>query len=356
MCGVSECFGGGWNNVGQKYLAVAVNDTPLHSVEYPPNSICWLRVFPLGCKNPGHSLLSMSSLSLIGMGLGIDKQRRDKFVKHYNAFVEPGVKLKAPEIVLCDAPALLRKTAPPIPIQPLAVARRFLKNHLLPAAETLCIFFDTPEFHHEMRAAVAQARAAGCKITPYPEEEVVGWTLTSQIEVARAMARPAHKVYSSRTNWLFLSTDPRIQRIYYSLFYEALIQTIKQHLPETVQTVVIDGPRPNDDVVVLNLHPLSDDGRAKLTTWSEMRLANYGEADLKVAKWIAAQKDQLQGKVTEWRTIDTGQCWQPALLLGPVALTPLKTRLHRACCCGQFLTTFCSVCGFRHKERGLPSR
>ena len=188
---------------------------------------------------------------------------------------------------------MLRKTVPqqaPLPVS--WGASKMARAYLGGAESTTkyCFFaFDTPANHHPLRARVAIKRSplaspaqlaayragrlpkqvlVGGRLfqrgaEPYPPGESESWTTSTPLCLARAMASPTDKLR------------------YYSLFYHALCDVACEAQGPLV--VEIDGPGPDDGVVVIRCAPLDSRGRSAVTRNRRPRDVRYGEADLKVA-------------------------------------------------------------------------
>ena len=131
---------------------------------------------------------------------------------------------------------------------------------------------------------------------------------------------------------------------------------MKQHIPEQPTTILVDGPAAADEPVVIQLSPLTEDGRSPLAETTTSRPANYGEADLKISKWISVNLSALNDGVTEWRTIDTGALLGAFRSADSTANRYAKMQSPKACCSGQTSKTFRCGYGFHRKERIRQSR
>lgn len=230
------------------------------------------------------------------MGLGIGAVPRSAFLNRYGASsADPSIVGSRPVRVV-DVPASVRKIAPPTEVAVLFVARRLFERFTENAASVF-FAFDTPGLHNAMRDRVAASRAKR-KLRPglhvYPKGMAAVWEPESKVSLERAMA----------------SSDAKAA--YYGVLYEALKQVCLTAVTDTALTVVIDGPRLDDNVWTATIDATAD-GRSRVTTETTCREAAYGEADLKV-QWFCCKSQLIPPDATVvWHTIDTDSIAQAIL-------------------------------------------
>ena len=267
------------------------------------------------------------------MGLGVPAAVRKQALSRWGALVDAPPR-DATHLYV-DVPAMLRKTVPQQPELPVTFgANKFATTYLSPASTLYVLFaFDTPAFHHSMRAAVGAKRsplATAAQVAaygrgempdhvlvnhrlfkrgtePYPPGASDGWTVATPVCLARAMLTARDKAR------------------YYTLFAEALTERVCAFANAAGPLrVEIDGPGAEDEIITIDLAALGPDGRSSVARTRRPRAVTYGEADLKVQWGVTHCESGIPCSEAIVFTVDTDMVCQ--LLLSAPTLRALGIR------------------------------
>lgn len=270
------------------------------------------------------------------MGLSIDKKIRAAFFDRYGAVSRGPPQATCPSLVCIDLSAVLRTSFPAMGSgthPPTKLAHFVIRKYVEPytTATTIVVAFDTYshddlhplriQMHSQLRhrkATEGELEAANPATQvvvngriypkgrqPYPEDEVDAWTVHTRVDPERAVA--------GRRGKLKL----------YDLVLAAMVREVAEHVPNP-NTAAAEGRRVYFDTPATCTDPASvilvHQKDSKVAVANQARLGligRHGEADQKIASWIAANREEQ----TVWCTADydaVAQCM--ALELGNVSI------------------------------------